>query len=334
MNANGTYNGVELGATMGVYNGLNGGAGNGVASNETNSLNIPILDRFPGAAAAYSLRKLRTQYSGPVIRVRRSSDNLETDIGFDSSGNLNTNQLIQFVGANNGFVSIWYSQGVDSNVNFSQTTQGSQPRIVNAGIIDLQNGKPALVFDGTDDFMDVLSSLGSFNYLHNGTDCFMASVQRFGNVSDPNASYALINNNGLSVNSIGYSMFFDDRASIPRNNAVAVFIGPTNVSTNVALNFATPNTQLLITQIIDANNITAANRSILYLNGGSETKNNTIAGAVSLANAPDNMRLGRISNGATFNLLGSVQEIVMWNVDKTSNRNDIEQNINQYYKIY
>ena len=32
-----------------------------------------LLDTYPNAAVAYSLRKLRTAYSGSAIRVRRSS---------------------------------------------------------------------------------------------------------------------------------------------------------------------------------------------------------------------------------------------------------------------
>jgi hypothetical protein len=60
-----------------------------------------ILDTYGGAAAAYSLRKLISTYSGPSIRVRRSSDNAEQDIAFDTAGNLDTNSLLSFVGANN-----------------------------------------------------------------------------------------------------------------------------------------------------------------------------------------------------------------------------------------
>ena len=41
-----------------------------------------LLDVYPNAAAAYSLRLLREAYSGSAIRVRRSSDSAEQDIGF------------------------------------------------------------------------------------------------------------------------------------------------------------------------------------------------------------------------------------------------------------
>jgi hypothetical protein len=46
-----------------------------------------ILDQIGApSAAAYSLRKLRAAYAGNAIRVRRSSDNAELDIGFTASG--------------------------------------------------------------------------------------------------------------------------------------------------------------------------------------------------------------------------------------------------------
>jgi hypothetical protein len=44
-----------------------------------------LLDIYSNASAAYSLRKLRSNYSGSAVRVRRSSDNLEQDIGFLSN---------------------------------------------------------------------------------------------------------------------------------------------------------------------------------------------------------------------------------------------------------
>jgi hypothetical protein len=58
-----------------------------------------LLDIYTGAAVAYSLRKLRTAYTGAAIRVRRSSDNAEQDINF-VGGDLDTQSLLDFVGYN------------------------------------------------------------------------------------------------------------------------------------------------------------------------------------------------------------------------------------------
>ena len=79
-----------------------------------------LLDTYPNAAAAYSLRKLRAAYTGNAIKVRRSSDNTEQDIGF-SGANLDTTALTTFCGSGNGFVTTWYDQSGNSR-NVLQST--------------------------------------------------------------------------------------------------------------------------------------------------------------------------------------------------------------------
>jgi len=112
-----------------------------------------LLDLYPNAAAAYSVRKLRTAYAGSCIRVRRSSDNTEQDIGFIAN-ELDTAALLAFVGSGNGFVTTWYDQSTTSGLNVTQTSAGSQPRIVNGGVVELENGKPALNWYGTTQFFN------------------------------------------------------------------------------------------------------------------------------------------------------------------------------------
>jgi hypothetical protein len=60
-----------------------------------------LLDQFGGSAAAFSLRNLSSSYRGPLVRVRRSSDNAETDIGGTFSGDLDVNSLLAFTGGQN-----------------------------------------------------------------------------------------------------------------------------------------------------------------------------------------------------------------------------------------
>jgi hypothetical protein len=100
-----------------------------------------LLDQYT-AAVGFSLRKLRTAYSGSAIRVRRSSDSAEQDIGF-SGNTLDTASLLSFCGAGDGFVTTWYDQ-VGSN-NATQTTAGNQPQIVSSGsLIVSETNKPAI----------------------------------------------------------------------------------------------------------------------------------------------------------------------------------------------
>lgn len=116
-----------------------------------------LLDVYPGASVAYSIRKLRTAYTGNAIRVRRSSDNALLNIGFTSSGNLDTSTLLTFCGASNGFVDTWYDQSTNAN-NATQSTLANQPQIVNSGSVILVNTKPSLQVDTTDYFNITLIS--------------------------------------------------------------------------------------------------------------------------------------------------------------------------------
>ena len=289
-----------------------------------------------GFAAGYSLRKLKDGYTGSAIRVRKDTTGQpEQDIGF-LGNHLDTASLKSFLNARSGFVVKWYNQGDSSTIDFEQTTQASQPRIANLGVIDRQNGKPAIIFDGSNDFMDVPSSTNRFNYLHNGTVGFISIVARFGTGTNPNVGYFFLDNKAGSGISRGYTFWYDDRSSITRNNAYALLIGngSQTVVSNIKSDEITPNTQVLITQINDPSNATAANRNIGYVNNGNAINTNTATNSINTLNAPENMRLGRISNSTTFSLLGSVQEIILWNSNKSSQRTTIQNEINSFYSIY
>jgi hypothetical protein len=109
---------------------------------------VGLLDDYPNATAAYSLRKLRNGYSGSCIQVRRSSDNTTLNIGF-SNNVIDTTSLLTFCGVSDGFVSIWYDQSGNSK-DAIQNTLANQPKIVTAGVVITINGKPSLQVDNTD----------------------------------------------------------------------------------------------------------------------------------------------------------------------------------------
>lgn len=106
----------------------------------------PPLDTYTGSVVAYSFRLLRTAYSGNCIKVRRSSDDTEQDIGF-VSGFLDTASLKTFVSSNSGYISKWYDQSGNSHDGV-QTTNANQPRIVNAGAVEYNEGQVAAYMSG------------------------------------------------------------------------------------------------------------------------------------------------------------------------------------------
>ncbi len=83
---------MRLGLGLGV---------NSITSQKIGAGFTGILDEYSGAAAAYSVRRLSSTYTDGLIRVRRSSDDTEQDIGFDANGDLDTTALTTFVGSQN-----------------------------------------------------------------------------------------------------------------------------------------------------------------------------------------------------------------------------------------
>ena len=104
-----------------------------------------LLDEYPGASAAYSLRELSAAMEGSaVVRVRRSNDNTEQDF---TSAEITDGTLTTFTGANDGFVTTWYDQSGNSN-NVTQATATKQPKLITNGVVELENGKASLTYSG------------------------------------------------------------------------------------------------------------------------------------------------------------------------------------------
>jgi hypothetical protein len=269
-----------------------------------------LLDSFPSSAAAYSLRNLDKDYLGPLVRVRRSSDNAEQDIFGDYYGNLDTVGLKNFVGANSGFVTTWYDQSGNA-INAPQTTAANQPRVVNAGVIDRENSRPTIRYDGTNDHFDL------FDVLDIGQNSFLSLS--FANITNANATiyaksvaaasanrYALI-----SEASIIYSFLVTD---IERH-ATASGIGK----------------RLYCSQIIRG----ASNT--LFFNNTQVGQNTT----VNNYNLNTNFRFligayNNVSGGGAgiYFLNGTISELVIYLSDQSSNRTGMSNNINTYYSIY
>ena len=65
-----------------------------VTDSGTGTLTSIAITSVSPAAAAYSLRKVNSSYSGNAVRIRRSSDNIEVDVAFDSDGKVSASSPI------------------------------------------------------------------------------------------------------------------------------------------------------------------------------------------------------------------------------------------------
>jgi len=255
-----------------------------------------LIDTYPGASVAFSLRKLRTAYSGSCIRVRRSSDNTELNIGFVNDV-LDTASLLTFCGAGNGFVATWYDQSGNAN-NATQSTAFNQPQIVSSGAMITTNGKNSILFNSTK-----LMLLGSSITV--GASSYTSLVGK-----RPSSGDKLI---GLARwSTLGYALYL-------WSDSKYYFLGKANeYFTSSATDTTTA--QLLLTGQNSAGTIS------IFKNGGAITSSSNVLIYSTLVD----------SIGGTSGSLANcnLQETILYNSDQSTNRTGIETNINTFYTIY
>ena len=255
-----------------------------------------LLDVYPSASVAYSLRKLRTAYTGSAIRVRRSNDNAEQDIGF-SGNDLDTSSLTSFVGANNGFITTWYDQSGNAN-NSTQATATNQAQIVASGTIT------------TDPVSGKISSLWT------------------------NDSYAL--GSSITMTQTNFRLgVFNRTASATRifglgSTSATPFLGAWLAGNNIQSNYGnalvihsnanTSSGKFIMTVLRDSsNNVKCWLNNTALTTGTSSGTSNPIT------------HFGAYPAATTA---GYKQEEVYWASDQESNRTGIETNANTYWTIY
>jgi len=274
---------------------------------------VGLLDLYPSAAAAYSVRRLSGVYSGSLMEVRRSSDNALQDIGFDANGDLDTTSLLSFVGAGDGFIRTWYDQSGNA-YDATQTTTSAQPQIVSSGVISNKNSKPAIDFSGGNWELDADAAALEFS----GTDIDVNSfsiLSADGGISK--FAFALAASTGTTVN------------GAVRTNGTDLlrvqFISDASVS-NIAVTGV---------NIADQSSVSVI---------GTPSDFNVYVDSVGVDGNPYTASLGlcsfakfAIGNDARPLSLfweGTIQELVFYNTDQSSNRTGIETNQNDYYTIY
>lgn len=104
----------------------------------------------------YSLRRISGKYSGPTVRVRRSTDNTEANFYANMNGALGTainatgTSLKVWVGTGNAYVTTWYDQTGFSN-NLTMATAASQP------LLTTHKNAYEIYFGGSN-FLEVIST--------------------------------------------------------------------------------------------------------------------------------------------------------------------------------
>jgi hypothetical protein len=259
------------------------------------TLEALLLDTYSGAAAAYSLRLLRSAYTGDAIRVRRASDNTEQDIGFVDN-ELDTSALTTFCSGTNGFVMTWYDQS-GNGYDATQSTAANQPQIVSSGSVLTEGGKPTidhtrsttLNIDSNLNLLKTYSMYGVVKFDVYGSEIFGTgpSPSSYGIYQDASNNFHRATTEfGFSNGVFGLSFAL---LSIYRNNTIAI----------------------------------------------SQYKNTTILGSnFNLTNNSDFLfRSLSGEQNAAYNLDGKLSEAIIYDTYQFSNQSGLEGNIKTYYGL-
>jgi hypothetical protein len=266
-------------------------------------------DAFGGVTAYYSLRQFTEAETLNAIRVRRSSDDTEQDIGFDSNGDLDTTALLAFVGTggtDNGFVTTFYDQSGNGN-NATNSTDSEQPLIVSSGSLTQLNSKAAINGDGADDVLSLSTGLN----LSSGYSIFQV-------VQIPSA-----NTYGITISSTDVSNF-------SRTMMFGSFIKFSADGTNYD-NYGgggNKGAQNLWSSVVDGS-------------GNLDTNRNGSAYGSTITSVTGTFELDIIGTNIGVNSFEFFQELIVFNSDQSSNLGTvttgggtgIEGNINTYFDI-
>jgi len=259
------------------------------------------LGSIADPAAAYSLRALNG--GDPMVaRVRRSSDDAERDF---TASDVSGGALVDWVGSgNDGFVATWYDQLGNDN-HATQSTAGSQPKIVDGGVY-----LGELVFDvNAEDYLEMPPVSGRTIYA-------LCSA----NTADTGTNPRGLMSSNLATSSGASYIFFSPNAG-PYNSYAASLDGQANDQASWYLNGDHKGSGGNIGTYGDVLSGQTMLHSFEY-SVGYPTNDWRVLGAY-------------FTTGATYKGLdGSIQEVIIYNSDQSSNRTAIETNINNHYDIY
>jgi hypothetical protein len=290
-----------------------------------------ILDLYPSAYHAYSLRKLKSTYNGACLRIIRTTTTPTVtttivDLDFDVFNRISLTSRITYVsgtattatnlgqfcasvvngysnpdGVNtnqNIFVGRWFDQS-GNNKNTSQSTASAQPRLVNAGNLEIVDGSVGVRFISAS-ANGVLSSDTSTSY--NNMSCFVLS----------NSISATVNTSayGQGYNGVNARLF------MPSGTAISYDTFGTFPITGI-----TANTDRLYELVCGTVTTSAYSNGVI----------SSVPLITSLNVTNTVIRLGGNGSPVTF-LNGHVKEVIAF--VGTPSRTEIENNINSYYSVW
>ena len=226
----------------------------------------------------------------------------QSDNRFKIESNINNYYgLYTFQG--DGFVETLYDQSGNGN-DVSQTTAGSQPKIVDSGSLVKVDGIPSIKFDGTDDFLE-------------------RATYTQGDLSQPSTAFAVAK----------LRVFVDDNQKI--------FDGHTSTKRNmIQLNQSGSGQFAAFAGTVQTTGEDAdADQHLFESRFNGADSRFIIDGVIKSTNNQGSQDMQGINIGANHDSAsnfwdGDIQEIIIYNSDLCDDRADLENDINNYYTIY
>lgn len=301
-------------------------ADNGIgAPVSANSNAISVFASFTdvaGASASIAIsaaRLLRGAYYGsPIIRLRRSGDNAESDFGVGTDGLLDTGVVAWVVaggGTQDAFLVTAYDQSGNAR-HFTNATTTQQAQMVSSGALITfgSNSRPTVQFDGTSDG-------------YNGSnDVIIGAATPFTSFIVSRATGATVYKPVMSLKTSGNNVFFFYSSDVAYTTfSVCAGAGLANrrfpgaaYNANHLINYAYNGAGSLTT---------AGNFSARVNNASQVTASSAAVGGITGANM-----FGRSGDGSLMQ--GLVPEIIHMFADVTANYTALNGNINTFYGIY
>ena len=292
----------------------------------------PPLDTYTNAAAAYSVRLLRTAYTGPVMRIRRENDDVQADLEFDSNDTISLSSPIS--NASSGtftdladfadhtgsqhdiHVVSWKDQSGNSKDADSEFT--AQPYIYTGGTLQAVNGKSAVRVGYETSGLGVntrASITGGVDYQTNSETFF--TIVRYDDSAVGSAPQGAM---WGPSNPVGNDVFW-----LQLDGTNFSYWANGNRGSNALLTTTTTQPSIVNTQFLFTGECDGSTMSI-YIDG---TLSDSKTATFSLTNG----NFDDVFGNAQYYSEGYIQEFIVWADDRSSNRTNIETNLDDYYQI-
>jgi peptidoglycan hydrolase-like protein with peptidoglycan-binding domain/lysophospholipase L1-like esterase len=156
------------------------------------------FDDLDNRYAIHGTKRLLSSHTGPLVRIRRSSDDAESNFSPNAEGYLDADEISTWLEGTAGYVTTVYDQTGNSR-NLTQTTAANQPTIYLSGLY------PSIYYSRADSQYHNMPS--GLSFARNISAVSLVSVRRQANISSSTLPLIVVANNAnstrISLNTTG-----------------------------------------------------------------------------------------------------------------------------------